>query len=90
MSRRAGNNEICKVQRETYRLPVRIKPTAVLMVPVSEMVCTCWRVVSLHGVIIPKNVVHYNNTFYWVPFDHHMARSQVADGADDLQLWRVA
>jgi hypothetical protein len=26
----------------------------------------------------------------WVPCHHGMARPQVADGADGLQIWRVA
>jgi hypothetical protein len=26
----------------------------------------------------------------WVPRHHGMARPQVADGGDDLQIWRVA
>jgi hypothetical protein len=26
----------------------------------------------------------------WVPCHHVMARPQVADGGDDLQIWRVA
>jgi hypothetical protein len=30
------------------------------------------------------------NHFKWVPCHHGMARSQVADGGDGLQIWRVA
>jgi hypothetical protein len=26
----------------------------------------------------------------WVPCHHGMARPQVADGGDDLEIWRVA
>jgi hypothetical protein len=30
------------------------------------------------------------NQVRWVPCHHGMARPQVADGGDDLQIWRVA
>jgi hypothetical protein len=34
----------------------------------------------------------YGNTVHvrWVPCHHSMARPQVADGGDSLQIWRVA
>jgi hypothetical protein len=35
-------------------------------------------------------VMFINTRVRWVPCHHGMARPQVADGGDGLQIWRVA
>jgi hypothetical protein len=35
-------------------------------------------------------VMHVYSHVKWVPCHHGMARPQVADGGDGLQIWRVA
>jgi hypothetical protein len=37
-----------------------------------------------------KNANKYGRHIWWIPCHHGMARPQVADGADGLQIWRGA
>jgi hypothetical protein len=40
--------------------------------------------------VLQVSKVNYKRNVRWVPCHHGMARLQVADGGDGLQIWKVA
>jgi hypothetical protein len=61
-----------------------IDPTDILFITSSLMVHSPS---SLHELLYSLHFLHHVR---WVPSHHGMARSQVADGGDALQVWRAA